>query len=111
MAEYNPDDLIGRTFLPPPNQMGERHRVSIEHNVIELSDKLDAEQNEVVDKINLLLHVGQRRSQAIISYNQVLNYFEKAHQEDDSLYKSRAITNHHGPLNKSDPNHMVVVTM
>ena len=23
MAEYNPDDLIGRTFLLPPNQKGE----------------------------------------------------------------------------------------
>ena len=29
MAEYNPDDLIGRTFLLPPNQKGERHRASI----------------------------------------------------------------------------------
>ena len=25
MAEYNPDDLIGRTFFLPPNQKGERH--------------------------------------------------------------------------------------
>ena len=38
-----------------------------------------------------------------MSYNQVFNYLEKAHQEDDSLYKCRAITNHHGPLNKGDP--------
>ena len=29
MAEYNPDDLIGRTFLLTPNQKGERHRASI----------------------------------------------------------------------------------
>ena len=29
MAEYNQDDLIGRTFLLPPNQNGERHRASI----------------------------------------------------------------------------------
>ena len=29
MAEYNPDDIIGRTFLLPPNQKGERHRASI----------------------------------------------------------------------------------
>ena len=57
----------------------------------------------MVDKINFLLDVGQGRSQAIISYNQVLNYLEKANQEDDSLYKFRAITNHHGPLKKSDP--------
>ena len=29
MAEYNLDDLIGRTFLLPPNQNRERHRASI----------------------------------------------------------------------------------
>ena len=33
MAEYNPDDLIHRTFLLPPNQKGERHRTSIERKV------------------------------------------------------------------------------
>ena len=60
----------------------------------------------MVDKINFLLDVGQGRSQAIISYNQVLNYLEKDNQEDDSLYKFRAIPNHHGPLKKSDPSYI-----
>ena len=73
MAEYNPDYLIGRTFLLPPNPKGERHKASIKQKVIEISEKLDPDQNEVVDKINFLLDVGQGRSQAIISYNQVLN--------------------------------------
>ena len=105
MAEYNPDDLIGRTFLLPPNQKGERHRASIKEKVIEISEKLDTDQNAVVDNINFLLDVGQRRSQATISYNQVLFYLEKANQEDDSLYKLRAIANHNGPLKKNDSNY------
>ena len=58
----------------------------------------------MVDNINFLLDVGQQRSQAIISYNQVLNYLEKENQEDESLYKFRAITDHHGPLKKNDLN-------
>ena len=66
---------IGRTFLLPPNQKGERHRASIKQKVIEISKKLDEDQNAVVDIINFLLDVGQGRSQTIISYNQVLNYF------------------------------------
>ena len=33
------------------------------------------------------------------------NYLEDNNQEDDSLYKFRAITNHHGPLKKSDPSY------
>ena len=94
MAENSPDDDIGRVLLLPPNQKGERHRASIKQKVIEISEKLDADQNTVVDKINFLLDVGQGRSQAIISYNQVLNYLENGTQEDDSLYKFRAITNH-----------------
>ena len=42
--------------------------------------------------------VGQERSQSIISYNQMLNYLEKENQDDESLYKFRSITDHHGPL-------------
>ena len=63
---------------------------------------LDADQNTAVDNINFLLDVGQGGSQAIISYNHVLNYLEKDNQEDDSLYKFRAITDQHGPLKKND---------
>ena len=57
------------------------------------------------DNINFLLDVGQGRSQAIISYNQVLNYLQKENQDDESLYKFRAITDHHGPLKKDNPNY------
>ena len=105
MAEYDPDDLIGRTFLLPPNQKGKRHRASIKLMVIEISEKLDEDHNAMVDNINFVLDVGQGRSQAIISYNQVLNYCEKENQEDELLYKFRAIRNHHGPLKKSDANY------
>ena len=55
MAEYNPDDLIGRTFLLPLNQMGERHIASIKQKVIEISDKLDEDHNTMADNINFLL--------------------------------------------------------
>ena len=48
MAEYNPDDLIGRTFLLPPNQKGERHRASIKQKVIEISEKIDEDRNAVL---------------------------------------------------------------
>ena len=40
MAEYSPDDLIGRTFVLPPNQKGEKHRASIKQEVIEISKNL-----------------------------------------------------------------------
>ena len=62
MAEYNPDDLIGRTFLLPPNQKGERHRASIKQKVIEIAEKLDDDQNAMVDNINFLSDMHQGRS-------------------------------------------------
>ena len=54
----------------------------------------------MVDNINFLLDVGQGRSQAIISYKQVLNFLKKENQDDESLYKFRAIT-----LEKDDPSY------
>ena len=56
--------------------------------VTEISGHLDSTHDQNVNKIDLLLDVGQGRSQAIMSYNQVLNYLEKAQQEDESLYNS-----------------------
>ena len=81
-----------------------KDRASIKQKVIEISDKLE-DQNTMVDNINFLLDVGQGRSQTISSYNQVLNYLEKENQEDESLYRFRAITGHQGPLKKNDPNY------
>ena len=35
----------------------------------------------------------------------MLNYLEKENQDDETLYKFRAITDHHGPLKNDDPNY------
>ena len=59
MAEYNTDDLIGRTLLLPPNLKGERHRASIKQKVSGISDRLDEDQNAIVDNINFLLDVEE----------------------------------------------------
>ena len=72
---------------------------------MEVSQKLDEDQETLADNINFLLYVGQGRSQAIISYNQVLNYLEKDNEDDETLLKFRAITSHQGPLDNDDPNY------
>ena len=53
MAEYNPEEIIWRTFLLPPNQKGEQHQALIKQKIIELSDHLDTTHNEHVNNINL----------------------------------------------------------
>ena len=51
MAEYNPDDLIGRTFLLPKNEQGERLRATIKRKVIETSKLLDNQHDNAIDII------------------------------------------------------------
>ena len=77
IVEYNLDDVIGRTFILPANSKSERHRASIKQNVIEVSEKLDSDQNTEVDKVSFHLDIGYGRSQTIISYNQVLNLLRR----------------------------------
>ena len=49
--------------------------------------------------------MGQGRSQAIISYNQLLRYLGNDNQDEETLFKFRAITGHQGPLDNDDPNY------
>ena len=104
MAEYNPDDLIARTFLLPKNEQGERLRATIKIKVIETSKLLDNRHNNAIDKINFHLDVGQGRAEAITSYVQILDYLDHQKQQED-LYKSRATTGHQGPLSPQHGNY------
>ena len=104
MAEYNPDDLIGRTFLLQKNKQGERLRATIKRKVIETSKLLDNQHNNAIDKINFHLDVGQGRAEDIMSYVQSLDHIDHQEQQGD-LYKFRAITGHQGPLSSQDENY------
>ena len=104
MAEYNPDDLIGRTFLLPKNEQGERLRATIKRKVIETSKLLDDQHDNAIDKINFHLDVGQGRAEAIMSYVQILDHLDQQEQQED-LSKFRAITGHQGPLSPQDENY------
>ena len=104
MAEYIPDDLIGRTFLLPKNEQRERLRATIKRKVIEISKLLDDQHDNAIDKINFHLDVGQGYAEAIMFYVQLLDHCDHQEQQED-LYKFRAITCHQGPLSPQDENY------
>ena len=104
MAEYNPDDLIGRTFLLQKNEQGERLRATIKRKVIETSKHLDDQHDNAIKKINFHLDVGRGRAKAIMSHVQFLDHLDDQEQQED-LYKFRAITGHQGPLSPQDENY------
>ena len=104
MAEYNPDSLVGRTFLLQKNEQGERLRATIKRKIIETSKLLDNQHDNAIDKINFHLDVGQGRAEAIMSCVQIVDHLDRQEQQED-LYKFRAITGHQGPLSPQDENY------
>ena len=99
-----PSDLIGRTFLFPPVENGERHRAKVIRQVVEI---IDQDNGQRIENINFILDIGNGKVEELISYNQLLEHLENAQNHDmgmdQELYRFRAIIGHQGPLLASDP--------
>ena len=104
MPTFDPSDLIGRTFLLPPEEKGERHRAKVTRQVVEI---IDQDNDQRVEDINFILDIGNGKVEELISYNQLLEHLENAQDHDmgmdQVLYRIRAVIGHHGPLLASDP--------
>ena len=104
MPTFDPSDLIGRTFLLPPEENGERHRAKVTRQVVEIIDQDNCQR---LVNINFILDIGNGKVEEIISYNQLLEHLENAQDHDmgmdQELYRFRAIIGHQGPLLASDP--------
>ena len=70
MPTFDPSDLIGRTFLLPPEENGERHRAKITRKVVEI---IDPEDGKRVENINFILDIGNGKVEEIISSTNYLN--------------------------------------
>ena len=103
MPTFDPT-YIGRTFLLPPAENGERHRTKVTRKVVEINDK---ENGHRVENVNFIFDIGNGKVEELISYNQLLEHLENAQGNDmgmdQKLFKFRAINGHQGPLIASDP--------
>ena len=99
MPTFDPSDLIGRTFLLPPEENGERHRAKVTRQVVEIIDQGNGQR---VANINFILDIGNGKVEELISYNELLEHLENAQDHDmgmdQELYRFRAIIGHQGPL-------------
>ena len=104
MPTFDTVDLIGRTYLLPPEENGERHRANVSRKVVEI---IDQENVYRVENITVILDIGNGKVEELISYNHLLEYLETAQDNDmgmdQELLKFRAIIGHQGPLAASDP--------
>ena len=105
MPEFDPDNLIGRTFLLPPQENGERLRAKVTKKVVE---EIEAKDGNRIPNITFILDIGEGKVEELITYNQLLDDLEQADEQDNSmdqeLYRFRAIICHEGPFKATDPN-------
>ena len=79
MPTFDPTGLIGRTFLLPPSENGERHRAKITRKVFEI---IDQQNGHRVENINFILDIGSGKVEELISYSQLLEHVENAQDND-----------------------------
>ena len=99
MANIDIPNLLGRSFLLPPEDNGERHMAKI----IDIDDH-----GQTLEDIKFRLKINKDQAEEIMSYNQLMDYIQKgtdAEQDPDSLFKFRDIVAHQGQLESTDPNH------
>ena len=105
MPDFNPDSLIGRTFLLPPQENGERLRAKATKKVVQEIEAVDGNQ---IPNTNFILDIGEGKVEELITYNQLLDHLEQAEEQDNSMdeecYRFRAIIGHKVPLKATDPN-------
>ena len=99
MANIDIPNLLGRSFLLPPEDNGERHMAKI----IDIDDH-----GQPLEDIKFKLKINKDQAEEIMSYNQLMDYVQKgtdAEEDPDSLFKFRDIVAHQGPLESTDPDH------
>ena len=102
MSIINFDDLLGRTFLLPMDENGERKRATISEHVNDLCQ----EQVSREDQLRFKLKIDGDQLDDLISCNQLMEYLEDKTDTgplEDGLYRFKCIKDHKGPYTSSDP--------
>ena len=89
MPVFDPDDMVGRTFLLEPQEEGQRFRARIVRAIKEQDNELAQDP----DKIKFLCSINEDQYEEILSYNDVLNHIKKvADDEETVVWKFRRIS-------------------
>ena len=98
----NLDDLLGRPFLLPMDENGERKRATISEHVKDLSQQQVSRE----DQLRFKLKIDGDQLDDLISYNQLMEYLEDKTDTgplEDGFYRFKCIKDHNGPYTSSDP--------
>ena len=100
LPTFDPADLIGRTFLLPRQDDGQRFRAEIVEAIV------DGERNHANHpvKIRFRCTVNDEEYEDVIAYNELLEHISKDETEE-GLWRFKSISAHQGPLSASDPDY------
>ena len=90
------DDLLGRTFLLPLDENGERKSATISEHVKDLYQQQVSRE----DQLRFKLKIDGDQLDDLISYNQLMEYLEDKTDTgplDNGLYRFKCIKDHKGP--------------
>ena len=96
MSIINLDDLLGRTFLLPMDENGERKRATISEHVKDLCQQQVSRE----DQLRFKLKIDADQLDDLISYNQLMEYLEDKTDTgplEDGFYRFKCIKDHKGP--------------
>ena len=102
MSIINFDDLLGRPFLLPMDENGERKRATISEHVNDLCQEHISRD----DQLRFKLKIDGDQLDDLISYKQLMEYLEDKTDTgplEDGLYRFKCIKDHKGPYTSSDP--------
>ena len=102
MSIINLDDLLGRPFLLPMDENGERKRAIISEHVKDLCQQ----QGSREDQLRFKLKIDRDQLDDLISYNQLMEYLEDKTDTgplEDGLNRFKCIKDHKEPYTSSDP--------
>ena len=101
MSIINLDDLLGKTFLLPMDENGERKRATISEHVKDLCQQQVSRE----DQLRFKLKIDGDQLDDLISYNQLMEYLEDKTDTgplEDGLHRLKCIKDHKGPYTSSE---------
>ena len=102
MSIINFDDLLGRTFLLPMDENGERKRATISEHVKAVCQQHVSRE----DQLRFKLRLDADQLDDLISYNPLMEYLDDKTDTgplEDGLDRFKCIKDHKGPYTSSDP--------
>jgi hypothetical protein len=103
MPAFDPNDLVGRTFLHDSgNDDGQRFRARIVEAINTHHDQTITDPSHIQFRVS----VNQDQYEELLSYNDIVNYITSDEEQDSTrIWKFKKIIAHEGPLVASHPSY------